>query len=138
MATPIYNYTWAQGADLDIYFVYKEGPTGAEVPIDLTGYTLRMDITNPLSDNTVVYTFNTVEQTDPDEVTMNDPSLGSIHVVVPRELSLPPDGEVYTLMEGAPPVEVFNYDIFLRSPADKQKKILRGTITMERSYTLWL
>lgn len=131
MATPTHNYVWPQGEDLVVSLVYKEGPEGSEVPINLTGYTVRMDIVHPTT-GAAIFTFNTIEQTDPDEVVVGTD--GSINITVPRTLTLPPDGDVYELMPG---VTVFNYDVFLRNPSGKQKKLLRGTVTIEPSYTLW-
>lgn len=135
MATPTHNYEWPQGEDLEVSFLYKVGPVGSEVPVDLTGYTVRMDIVHPTSGN-VIFTFNTADQADPDEVTVNNPDTGYVLVVVPRSITLP-DGELYSYISGPTPLLSFNYDIFLRSPADKQKKLFRGTITIEPSYTLW-
>lgn len=141
MATPVYNPLWPQGEDLVFTLIYEEGPEGSLVPVDITGYTVRMDLVNPQNDNAVVYTFNTAEQEDPDEVTIQPGAVtGLINIVVPRSLTLPgvPDnGAVYDLMEAETPVTVFNYDIFLRNTDDKQKKLLRGTVTIEPSYTLW-
>lgn len=137
MATPTYNYLWPQGEDLVISFRYSEGPDGSEVPVDLTGYTVRMDIMNSANGN-LVYTFNTAEQTDPDEITVTND--GWVNIVVPRALTLPPSGAIYTLMGGGNPVLVYNYDIFLRKPigaGGTQKKLFRGTVTIEPSYTLW-
>ena len=137
MATPSYNYTWPQGEDLDVSFLYKEGPDGSEVAVDLTGYHVRMDIVNSAT-SAVVFTFNTAEQADPDEIeTQSD---GTVIISVPRSLTLPgattpEDGAVYTDMQTG--VLVYNYDIFLRNPSNKQKKVYRGTITIEPSYTLW-
>lgn len=131
-ATLTYNYLWPQGEDLDLTFVYKQGPSGSEIPVDLTGYDVRMDMVNP-ADQSIVYTFNTAALTDPDEITVD--SSGKVTISVPRALTLPPSGDVYLLMVSG--TTVYNYDIFLRNPAGKQRKLFRGTITIEPSYTLW-
>lgn len=139
MSVPTYNYTWGQGEDLTISLVYKAGPDGAEVPVNLTGYSLRMDICD---DTGRLYTFNSADIPDPvvDETgaTDNEAVLGtdgSINITVPRALSLP-GGAVYDAVEAEN--NVFSYDIFLRDASNKQKKILRGQITVEASYTLWV
>lgn len=140
----VHNYTWEQGEDLVLSMLYKQGPVGAEVPVDLTGYQLRMDIVTPAGERK--YTFNSDAIIDVDPTT---PELegdteeeavlgadGSIAITIPRTLTLP-GGEVYDDITATPPVNTFNYDVFLRDPSDKQKKILKGTITVEKSVTLW-
>jgi hypothetical protein len=124
--------------------VYKAGPTGAEVPVDLTGYSLRMDIA--LTDGTRVYTFNSDAIADVDNVAPGDTpdtttevtlgTAGEINITVPRSVTLP-DGEAFQYLNATPPVLIYNYDIFLRDTADKQKKILQGQISIEKSVTLW-
>ena len=140
----IHNYTWAQGEDLVLSLVYKSGPRGAEVPVDLTGYSLRMDLA--LNDGTRIYTFNSDDIADvapetqgatPDtdlEVTLG--TAGEINIVVPRSVTLP-GGEAFPFLDAANPVLIYNYDIFLRDTLDKQKKILMGQISVEKSVTLW-
>lgn len=133
MTIATYNWTWQQGEDLLMDFVYKEGPVGAEVPVDLTGYALRMDI---VSNKTLIFTFNSDDEDTEtsDEVTLG--ADGNISIVVDRDLTLP-GGAVFDLLAAATPVSVFPYDVFLRNPAGRQQKILKGTITVETSYTLW-
>lgn len=146
------NFIWGQGEDLSIALIYKEGTAGNEVVIDLSsGYELRMDIVVPAT-KVRVTTFNSAELEDVDPVEVGDQSdvvietllssgsSGSPNILisVPRILTLP-GGGIYAKMTGAPPVSVFAYDIFLRNTvADKQVKILTGTITVEESNTLWL
>lgn len=133
---PTYAYVWEQGADLVMQMVYKTGAdVGSATPVDLTGYNVRMDI----SDGTTrVYSFNSVALTD---VTPTDSTLeatldssGNINITVPRSLTLT-GGAVYTAMNAGK--TVFFYDVFLRDPSGKQKKILSGQITVNKSYTLW-
>lgn len=146
------NFTWGQGEDLTVALIYKEGPVGNEVVVDLSsGYEVRMDIVVPATKQRV-YTFNTAALDDVDSETPGDQpdavvegTLGSgsggsanINISVPRSLTLP-GGAVFTLFDGNPGVSVFGYDIFLRNTvSDKQVKILTGTITVEASNTLWL
>lgn len=148
MATQTYNYTWEQGADLEMNFIYKESIGGnTPTPKDLTGYSVRMDIRASDVLGNRVYTFNSDEiedldgsedGIDGDAVTEITPGAdGSIKIVVPRSLTVQ-GGPIYALMvDTLNPVNVFAYDIFLRSPEDKQSKILSGTITVNRSVTLW-
>lgn len=149
----IQNYTWDQGADLEVDLIYKEGATvETAVAIDLsTGYSVRMDIVVPATKERI-YTFNSAAIADvdpiavgaqPDSVIEGTLSSGAgstpnVSIVVPRALTLPTTGPVYLKMTAVPAVIVFNYDIFLRNTGtDKQAKILKGTITIEESYTLW-
>lgn len=139
MTISTYNWTWQEGEDLIMSLIYKAGPTGSEVPIDLTGYQLRMDIV----DNTErLFTFNSddIDESGVDIVGTadNEATLGSdgtINIVVPRSLTLP-GGAVALKFVGISPLTL-SYDIFLRNPAGLQSKILRGSITVERSYTKW-
>ncbi|SRR6266542_3314826 len=147
------NFVWQQGEDLDIKLIYKEGPAGSEVAVDLsTGYALRMDIVVPSSDLRI-YTFNSASIADVDpltagaqpdsviEATLTSGAGGTpnITISVPHAITLPTTGEAYLQMTANPPVTVFNYDIFLRNTGtSKQTKILSGTITVQESATLWV
>lgn len=135
MAVPSYDYVWQQGEDGEINLVYRSGKPAA--PVDLTGYELRMDIRNATGD--LLYTFNSediveVPSVDATGTADNEAVLGadgSINIVVPRTASLgtgPLVGEI-----GNP----LQYDVFLRNAQNRQKKILRGTITLEASQTRW-
>lgn len=146
------NFTWGQGEDLPVALIYKEGPVDAEIVIDLSsGYSLRMDIVVPATKERV-YTFNTATIADVDPILVGDQpdsviegalSSGAggtpnIQIQVPRTLTLP-GGGIYTKMVAVTPITVFKYDIFLRNTvANRQVKILTGTITVEESSTLWL
>lgn len=147
-----HNYTWQQGEDLILSMLYKEGPVGAEVPINLTGYDLRMDIVGP--DGLRRYTFNSSEvaDVDPETPTLEPDSTteatlgteGQVTIAIPRALTLP-TGELWADITATTPILTFQYDVFLRNvsgtpgtiPVGKQKKILKGTITVEKSVTLW-
>lgn len=139
MAVATYNWTWQQGADLVMSLIYKEGPAGSETPVNLTGYSVRMDLVHS---GTRIYTFNSddipVVGVDETGAADNEAVLGTdgtINIVVPRDITLP-GGEVHAVL--APTGNtVLNYDIFLRNPSDKQAKILKGTVVVEPSYTLW-
>lgn len=140
MTIATYNWTWQQGADLVMSFIYKEGPAGKEVPVNLTGYELRMDL---VSGGTRIYTFNShdiaADGVDTPGNTDNEGVLGAdghVRITVPRAISLPPSGPAYTALPSNGNA-LFNYDVFLRNPAGIQSKILKGIITLERSHTLW-
>lgn len=141
MAITEYNPTWQQGDDLTFGLIWEEN----DVVVDFTDPDrtdeLRMDIVSDEGER--LYTFNsdTIADADPvedgaqpdttTEVTFG--SEGQINIVVDRAVTLP-GGSVYDqLAEG---VTLFNYDIFLRTNG-RQKKILKGQITVDQSWTLW-
>lgn len=143
MATPTLDWTIPQGEDFIISMIYKEGdPT--PVPINLAGWSARMDIK---AGTTRLATLNSVSIQDVDQTSPGDQtdsvleisldSGGGIVINIDRSLTLPPSGILYQQMNLVQPVTSFNYDIFLRNTSNKQKKILRGTITIEGSSTLW-
>lgn len=142
MAVPYKDYQWEQGADLNITLVFKSGPTGAEIPVNLTGYQVRMDVS---SAGTRIYTFNSADILDLDGPvgpgTLGDTNKeavlgtdGTILISVPRALTLP-GGIVYAEMMGNR--IIYPYDIFLRDTTTKQIKLLTGNITVNKSITLW-
>lgn len=146
--TQTHDLTWPQGEDLAISLIYKEGTTTLDaVVVDLsTGYELRMDIVTPDTKQRV-YTFNTApldELTDGVSDTNIEGVLSSgaggtpnINILVPRGVTLP-GGAIYSKLTTTPPTTFFNYDVFLRNvAANKQAKVLQGTIIVEESYTLW-
>lgn len=138
------NYTWEQGDDSEVELVYKEkaDADSPATPVNLTSYSVRMDIAKQ-SDSVRVWTFNSSDNagTSPiDEVgpADNEVTLGSdgtISIIVPRSLTLP-GGAIHAAVQSG--TLVFKYDVFLRTPAGKQKKVLQGTITINPSVTLWL
>lgn len=129
-----YSYTWAQGEDLVLSMLYKAGLPGAEVPVDLTEYSLRMDIVTPTGQKR--YTFNSDVLVGD---TVTEATLGAdglISITIPRSLTLE-GGAIFKDITANPPMLTFNYDVFLRHPNGTQRKILEGQINVERSYTLW-
>lgn len=130
MSVPTKDFVWQQGEDGEINMVYKRDG----LAVDLTGYNVRMDV-KANNNDTPLFTFNTTgadtggEVTSGDEATLN--AQGEIHVVVPRAASLT-GGQLFNYLDTA-----LNYDIFLRDDQNRQKKILKGTITIEKSTTLW-
>lgn len=139
-----YNYTWDQGEDLEISLVYKEGPAGSPTAVNLTNYQVRMDIRSVSVAGSRTWTFNSSDISgEPlaDSVGVSDNEIvlgsdGSIKITVPRSLTLP-GGSIYPLLENANSA-MFVYDVFLRNGSNKQKKIMTGAITVNRSVTLWL
>lgn len=139
-----YNYEWNQGEDLLIALVYKSGPVGSAEPVDLNLYSFRMDIVAPNGKVLTIINDDTIADTDPYtagaqedaayEVTMNN--LGEIRIDLSRALTLP-GGAFYKYLNANPAVKTFSYDMFLRDNNGKQKKIMAGTITIERSVTHW-
>ena len=124
------NFIWQQGEDGEINLRYSVVVNGVPTYVDLTGYSLRMDIIGPDAN----YSLNS-EDSNPateDEVTLNDGGvLGAIRIVVPRTASI----GAGTLTPGIG--EALDYDIFLRNPEGLQKKIMKGTIIIEASTTIW-
>lgn len=132
-------------------FRYREGATAETAVVkDLSsGYSLRMDIVVPATKERI-YTFNTeaLADVDPGAPTVPDSVVdatltsgaggtANITIVVPRSLTLP-GGAVYTKYTANPPVALFNYDAFLRHTAsNRQVKVIKGTITIGDSFTLW-
>jgi hypothetical protein len=124
--------------------IYKQGVAGSEVPVDLTNYAVRMDIRTADTARTYVYTFNSEDITEIPSVdntgsSDNEAVLGSdgsINIVVPRSLTLP-GGTVANYIT-ASNTNALIYDIFLRNKTtNKQNKILAGSISVNRSVTLW-
>ena len=146
---PELNLTWQVGEDLKLSMVYKT--TSSPNGLDLTGYSLRMDIGFPVegpateSGSLVVLNSAAIPDTDPlksgaqadtsdFEVTLG--SQGQIEITIGRAVTLPPS-RIWGKLTDNPPVNIFDYDIFLRDPQGKQRKILRGQIVLENSVTLW-
>lgn len=125
---PRKDFVWQQGEDGEISLVYKAGDPAE--PVDLTGYKLRMDI-RASGGSTPLYTFNSddADAETPDEAVLT--ADGEINIVIPRTVSLPAGPLASTIGQA------LNYDIFVRNPDGKQKKFLKGTVTIEASETLW-
>lgn len=139
-----HNYAWNQGEDFLISLVYKSGPTGSAEPVDLTQYSFRMDIVAPDGKVLSVLNDKAIADTDPytDGAQADDTfevvlgADGEIRVELSRALTLP-GGAFYKYITANPVVKVFSYDMFLRDYDNNQKKVMAGTITIERSVTHW-
>lgn len=147
MTIPTHAYQWEQGTDLDLKLIYRTGPDAQSMlPVDLTGYEVRMDIRATSTSGERVWTFNSADIVDVDPILVGDQADttkevvlgvdGSITITVPRELTLP-GGAVYDQITATPAITVFVYDIILRDVGGKQSKILSGTISVNASVTLW-
>ena len=126
---PNYDFRWQQGEDGEIFITYKYG-SPAE-PLNLTGYSLRMDIKSP----EVVGSLYTINSDDDDDETDDEVTLGTkgeIAILLPRTASLP-GGPLANRIQ-----QTLTFDIFLRNPENRQKKILTGTIYFDPSNTLWV
>lgn len=143
MVVPVQNYTIEQGDDATISLVYQTGPLGAEVAPNLTsGYSVRMDIRTASVSGDRVWTFNSADipgepEADTTGVADNEATLGTagqINITVPRALSLA-GGAIFDKIVANN--LVFAYDLFIRTPDGKQRKLLQGTLTYNKSVTLW-
>jgi len=139
------DYEWEQGDDLTISLVYKTGPAGATAPVNLTAYKFRMDIVAPDGKMVSVLNDESIPDTDPFvagatadttyEVTMD--AVGNIVISLSRAMTLP-GGVLFDYISANPSNNVFAYDMFLRDGANKQTKILEGSITINKSVTMWV
>lgn len=140
-----YDFNWAQGEDKILAFTYKSGPVGEATPVDLGNHKLRMDIVAP--NGKVMTVANDETITDADPYTTGDQpdnayevilgATGEISINLSRGLTLP-GGPFHPYISANPAIRTFAYDIFLRDASGHQKKIMQGTITIERSVTHWL
>lgn len=134
MTTQSVPIKWPQGEDKVIELIYREGPDAKKaVPVSLSsGYDARMDLVVP--DTRELVHSITVDDGDIDlgSGTNDEPNV----VIWLRRAVTLPGGEVFEAL--ADGVNMFSYDVFLRNTqTDKQVKILRGSVTIERSGTLW-
>lgn len=140
-----YDFNWAQGEDKILALTYKSGPVGESAPVDLGNHKLRMDIVAP--NGKVLTVANDEEIADHDPYKAGDQpdnsyeviltGTGGITINLSRALTLP-GGPFHPYLSANPPVRTFAYDMFLRDASGYQKKIMQGTITVERSVTHWL
>lgn len=133
--TGVYNYTWAQGEDLKISLIYSQtDANGVNTPVDLSGYSLKMQIGLP-NNPTPVYT---VDSTVSASGTVSMDSSGHINITIPRTVLLS-GGDLYDDVSGLSGKTNFIYDIFIKSGGSSPtyKKVLKGHITIDKSVTLW-
>ena len=135
------NVEWEQGEDFVMHLVYKENDT----PVDLTNYEVRMDIGVDKAPG-IVLTLNSADLTGLDdqgnpvdsegpadnEITVDEE--GNIDIFITRYLTLPGGVIGNRLATG----NTFVYDLFVRdTAANRQKKLAKGSITVNKSVTLW-
>lgn len=129
-----YNFTWVQGEDLDIEFVYKKGdPT--PTPVNLTGHTLKMSIGE--HGKTPEFTV-----TSPDPSIVMGTTTGKVNITLNRNILLQPvpgqeTNNLYDRISGSLGLNTFVYEIFLIDSGGKPTKVLRGEIYVERSISTW-
>lgn len=128
------NFKWPQGEDLEIALIYKEGGSeNSASAVNLSsGYEVRMDVVRP-SDKTVLFTVTSPN----DAVSLGTGANKAPNIVfwLPRSLTLT-GGTLYANLDTT---TNFNYDVFLRNTGtDKQIKLIRGQLQIERSNTQWL
>lgn len=129
------NFKWPQGEDLNIQLIYKEGSSSASAkPLSLKDtHSLRMDIVSLTG--TVLYSF--VSSEHPNSLGSGQSGQPNINIFLPRQLTLP-GGAIHAEFTQNPSIAAFNYDMFLRNnQANKQYKIMRGQLSIEKSSTLW-
>lgn len=135
-----FNYIWEQGEDLILNVKYLV----ETVPQDMTAYDVRMDIAK-LENNipsASIFAFNSTDiPNEPlDAVGTSDNEIttdinGNINIVVSRALTL----GAGVIAASLPQTNTFIYDIFIRKiSTNTQKKLLSGTITVNRSITQWM
>lgn len=127
------NFKWPQGEDLEIALIYKEGGSenSASAVSLSSGYDARLDVVLPAT-KAVLFTADF-----PGAIYLGSGANKAPNIVVtlPRSLTLT-GGALFTNFDTT---TNFNYDMFLRNTTtDKQVKILRGQLQIERSNTLWL
>lgn len=135
-----YNITLEQGDDIQFTLVYEDANGD---PIDITGAQFRMDVKKTLADTNPIWSFNTADTdvtVDPDgegggspETDTGGDSLiggtnGVITIIIDRAFSYKP-----AVRAGG----VFLFDGVLELADGKRRKILTGTITVNKSVTLW-
>lgn len=141
--TATHDVVWEQGEDFMMHLVYKENDT----PVDLTDYEVRMDIAPATPANALpILSLNSADFTGTgegdvpldaegggdNEVTTD--TEGNIFITVGRNVTLP-TGIIGTRLNIG---TKFVYDIFVRdTTTNRQKKLAKGGITVNRSVTLW-
>lgn len=141
----IQDHTWEQGEDLIIEIVYTvtEGDTQIPVPLDTETFAVRMDIAQISKLNEPVYSFNSDDLSDSNldsdgeddnEIIFPSERPGTIHIEVPRQLTLP-GGVIGDELSSS---KVYGYDLFIRNKfEDVQRKLLKGKIVVNTSITHW-
>src|SRR5690606_32361378 len=139
MALTQTNFTIEQGEDL-VFTLKLEDSDGLPLP-DLADAKFRMDVKKQPTDTHPVWAFQKgaevevdydgpegepAELDTTDDVTINAET-GEIHITVDRAFTFKP-----AVRGGG----TFSYDAFL-DRNDKRRKILTGTITVNKSVTIW-
>jgi len=106
---PIYNFEIEQGGEYQVVFGYNSGPISSYTPIDITGYTARLQIllTTPIEWSTA----NGI-------ITIPLPADGKFHVYVPNT-----DTVQYDFVQ-AP------YEFEITPSGGSARRLFRGTVTL--------
>lgn len=142
---PVHPYVWEQGEDLIIEVIYKVNDVAVEMTME--SHAVRMDIAPkpapPVPTGPPIFSFNSddlddspldEEGPDDNEVTFPESKPGAIHIKVPRALTLP-GGAIGESLETT---RAYEYDLFIRDKiSNLNRKLLRGTITINPSVTHW-
>lgn len=137
-----YNVVWEQGEDFQMHMQYTKNGQ----PVDMTGYSVRMDIA-PTVGAAPIFTLNSDDITGVDDegnpldvVGIADNEIvtdidGNIDITINRQITLPGGAMGNRLAANTKYV----YDIFIReNSSNLQRKLAHGSITVNRSVTLWL
>lgn len=109
--------TIEQGATFERLIAYKTGTP--PVPVDLTGYTARMQVRATIDAPDVLLELSTINA----RITLPDPAQGQLLLEVSAT-----DTAAITWTGGV-------YDLELTSPAGKVTRLLRGTVTVSPEVT---
>ncbi len=112
MPAAFWPLTLEQGEDFDLELTYSDD----DGPIDLTGYTARMQVRETIDSPTPLAEFNT---DGGGYVTIDGPP-GKIFVSVPADTT-----SAWTWHYGVYSLEIY-------SPTGKKKRLLKGSFTMDR------
>lgn len=113
-----FNFTIEQGATYERSFTWKNS---AGVPIDLTGYTIRLMAKNTVDETTPLITLSTVSP--PGGITVTDPATGT------WTISLSP------ATTAAYKFDKIVYDLEVQSLGGVVKRLLEGIITLSKEVT---
>lgn len=115
MAAATYNILIEQGATFQLHIVYKDSN---DAPVNLTGYTARMQVRQKYSDATALLTLTTANGA----ITLGG-ALGTIDVVAAADLT-----DEITARCGV-------YDLELQSPSGVVTRLIEGAVTISPEVT---
>lgn len=112
------NLSIDQGSDFDRTFTLKNGPAESRTPVDLTGYTARMQVRQDIDDEDPLLELTT----ENGGIVLGD-AAGTIQLVLTatQTAGLDFDSAVY--------------DLELVSGAGRVRRLMRGVVTLSREVT---